>query len=438
MLLPTPLGREQPTSRTWSRYILSHRFQCGGRHVGLKTSRRHSFAIFARPGSPVSFIQCHSHYRSHSRQIKPNRRLIISPENEEISETSAGLGYVAYSAALRSTDLFLTFGNRLLSGSIEDSTLRNYTTGLRKFSAFLAKTKVGVPLPPCSTSSELRKLITQPGVIEAFICFCFREDLVSGTAGNYIDGLKFFSTDLDGAPFFPREAVILRLLDGYQKIGKRPAPLKLAIDALFLRRLVLHVDSLNLGADNILWRTLFIIAFFGCFRPSEYLISKDKLKLLSFNRVRLLENDTFEFVLHKTKNNPSGPIQQILFAPLPGDDICPVRALHSYLSVRPTFTGNSAFFIDSTGKVVSPDRFNTMLRKILRDMKIPDSRRYSAKSFRVGAASMAYSLNVPVEDIQALGRWSSLAFLYYVRAGARAIRVCKIHKALASSKKLPL
>ena len=71
-------------------------------------------------------------------------------------------------------------------------------------------------------------------------------------------------------------------------------------------------------------------------------------------------------------------------------------------------------------------------------MKIPDSRRYSAKSFRVGAASMAYSLNIPVEDIQAMGRWKSLAFLYYVRAGARAIRVCKIHKALASSKNLPL
>ena len=146
----------------------------------------------------------------------------------------------------------------------------------------------------------------------------------------------------------------------------------------------------------------------------------------------------FEFVLLKTKNNSSGPIQQILFAPLPDDDICPLRALHSYLSVRPTSKGNTAFFIDSTGKVVSPGRFNIMLRKILRDLKIPDSHRYSAKKFRVGAASMAYSLNIPVEDIQALSRWSSLAFLYYVRAGARAIRVCKIHKALASSKKIPL
>ena len=326
----------------------------------------------------------------------------------------------------------------MLSGSIEASTLRNYTTGLKKFSEFLAKTKVGVPLPPCSTSSELRKLITQPGVIESFICFCYQDDLASGTAGGYIDGLKFFSTDLDGAPFFPRETVILRLLAGYQKIGKRPAPPKLAIDALFLRRLVVHVDSLNLGADNILWRTLFIIAFFGCFRPSEYLISKDELKLLSFNRVRLTAENTFEFVLLKTKNNSSGPIQQILFAPLPDDDICPVRALHSYLSIRPTSKGSTAFFIDSTGKVVSPGRFNTMLRRILRSMKILDSHRYSAKSFRVGAASMAYSLNIPAEDIQQLGRWASLAFLYYIRAGARAIRVCKIHKVLASAKKLPL
>ena len=57
--------------------------------------------------------------------------------------------------------------------------------------------------------------------------------------------------------------------------------------------------------------------------------------------------------------------------------------------------------------------------------------RYTAKSFRIGAASMAYSLNMSVEDIQALGRWASSAFLYYARSGAWAIRVCSIHKKLA-------
>ena len=56
---------------------------------------------------------------------------------------------------------------------------------------------------------------------------------------------------------------------------------------------------------------------------------------------------------------------------------------------------------------------------------------YSAKSFRIGAASMCYSLNMSVEDIQALGRWASQAFMYYIRAGARAVRARSIQKKLA-------
>ena len=41
-------------------------------------------------------------------------------------------------------------------------------------------------------------------------------------------------------------------------------------------------------------------------------------------------------------------------------------------------------------------------------------------------------MNMSNEDIQALGRWASLAFLYYVRSGARAIRARDVQKKLAS------
>ena len=57
-----------------------------------------------------------------------------------------------------------------MNGAIEASTLRNYSAGLNKFSVFLAQTDVGVPFPSCLTSSALRSLISEPGVIESFIC----------------------------------------------------------------------------------------------------------------------------------------------------------------------------------------------------------------------------------------------------------------------------
>ena len=75
---------------------------------------------------------------------------------------------------------------------------------------------------------------------------------MAGTASNYIDALRYFATDLQGIPFFPREPVIHRLLDGYQKLVKSSAFPKLGIDALFLRRLVQHVDTMDVGRDTSL------------------------------------------------------------------------------------------------------------------------------------------------------------------------------------------
>jgi len=319
-----------------------------------------------------------------------------------------------------------------LQGSVERGSLKTYTSGLNKFVEFLSKTKIDVPPPPCSTSAQLRYFISLPGVIESFICFCFQQNLCAKSTGGYIDGLKYFSTDLDGVPFFPREPIISRLLTGFQKMGKRPGPPALGIDVILLRRIMTHVESMHLGADTALWKCMFSIAFFGAFRVSEFLVSDDKLKLLSFNRVRLVANDMVEFVLVKTKNNSSGPAQQVLFAALPGDIACPVRALLTFMSIRAMSSGTQAFFTDRLGYAVTPERFNLVLRRILTSLEVLEPERYTAKSFRVGAASMAYSLNLSVEDIQALGRWASSAFLYYVRSGARAIRVCSIHKKLAA------
>ena len=82
-------------------------------------------------------------------------------------------------AALRKSDLFLKIDGQLMGGSIELSTLSKYKSGLNKFNVFLGQSGVAFPLPSCLSSSELRSLISQPGVIEAFSCFCF-------------SGVKFF------------------------------------------------------------------------------------------------------------------------------------------------------------------------------------------------------------------------------------------------------
>ena len=60
--------------------------------------------------------------------------------------------------------------------------------------------------------------------------------------------------------------------------------------------------------DLSLFTVLFSIAYFGCFRVSEFLISTDDMKMLRLDRVVFRKDGAFEFLLFKTKNNDRGPV----------------------------------------------------------------------------------------------------------------------------------
>ena len=72
-----------------------------------------------------------------------------------------------------------------------------------------------------------------------------------------------------------------------------------------------------------------------------------------------------------------------------------------------------------------------MLRSVLRRLNFEDIMRYSAKSFRVGAASEAFSLECAPDEIKGLGRWNSDAFMGYIRSGVRAERARKTQAKLS-------
>ena len=94
------------------------------------------------------------------------------------------------------------------------------------------------------------------------------------------------------------------------------------------------------------------------------------------------------------------------------DELCPVRAVCSYVAIR----GNSpgAFFRSSDGVPLTKGRFVELVRSSLSRAGVPTAG-YSGHSFRIGAATAASQAGIPDSVIQALGRWSSSAFLRYIR-----------------------
>ena len=327
----------------------------------------------------------------------------------------------------------------MLEGSVEPSSARTYGSGLNKFLSYLSvvSIRLGIPIPSCQSSGELRTLISTRGVLEGFVAFCFQQNLGSKTADGYIDGLKYYASRLDGVPSIPGQLVVDKLLNGFTKLGKRPGPKKLGIDSHLTRKLVAELLNMKLSSyDCALWTVLFSIAFFGCFRVSEFLISRDYLKLLCPDKVVFREDNDVEFLLNKTKNNTCGPVQEVLFGALGDDPICPVSALKKFMSVRPSTSGSHPLFVNKRRIPISPKAFNAMLRLVLSRLGFDSIKRYSAKSFRVGASSEAFSLDLSPEEIKGLGRWNSDAFMVYIRSDVRAERARRTQAKLAGGRRI--
>jgi hypothetical protein len=67
----------------------------------------------------------------------------------------------------------------------------------------------------------------------------------------------------------------------------------------------------------------------------------------------------------------------------------------------------------SDGSPLTPVVVNCWLRAILSNVGIRGT--YSSHSFRIGAATTAASAGIPDHLIKTLGRWSSNAYLLYIR-----------------------
>ena len=92
--------------------------------------------------------------------------------------------------------------------------------------------------------------------------------------------------------------------------------------------------------------------------------------------------------------------------------LCPVTAILKFIEIRGDQPG--PFFIDSSRKALSKQKFVGQIREILNSLGLQQDQ-YAGHSFRIGAATTAAAAGVEDSTIQTLGRWHSAAFLQYIR-----------------------
>ena len=211
-----------------------------------------------------------------------------------------------------------------------------------------------------------------------------------------------------------------RVLAGIQRCrlqqGGTPR-IRLPITAQTLSRMKdILLPSAN--QDKLVIWAIACSAFFGFFRLGELLPSSmaefNPATSLSWGDVAVDNHDyprMVQFHLKRSKCDQFGAGSDVVVG-VTGSPLCPVSAILAYITTRGSAPG--PFFLDSRGKAALKPGFVAQIRSILSAIGIP-SHQYAGHSFRIGAATTASLAGIQDSTIQALGRWSSTAFLQYIR-----------------------
>ncbi len=116
--------------------------------------------------------------------------------------------------------------------------------------------------------------------------------------------------------------------------------------------------------------------------------------------------------LQTTHNITTVPLPYVHQSPL-----CPVKALLTMFSEFPLHNSNFPMFsilIGKTVMVVTQSQVRQALAKILGILQL-NARTYGFHTFRRSAASLAFQLQVPVQEIQSHGTWASNSVWTYIK-----------------------
>lgn len=307
--------------------------------------------------------------------------------------------------------------------SLAPSSQSTYLTGWRSFKTFLRVQNL-----PC-TSTDLPSICNFITYTHSF------RNIRSSTIQTYLAGINFFFKLAAGydCPALSHPHVSM-LLKGLLKTELRSQPKRSPLTSDLLVRCILTIRSgyISSSVDQTL-ECMFLLAFFGFLRCSEFAPTSGIFNPSRHPRLSdlsIVSSDTLCYTLRRSKTDQAGASCPIYLFRL-NSVISPYEPLAAYLSHR--YASNSTafdpLFLTETGNIATRHWFSQHFRAVLCLSGIPPIR-FSIHSFRIGAASSAARAGVSDHKIQILGRWSSRAYLSYIRHNADDLR--QAHFSLSS------
>ena len=170
---------------------------------------------------------------------------------------------------------------------------------------------------------------------------------------------------------------------------------------------------------EILYKTIFCLAYYGMLRVGEMAYSPHTIKAC---KVHVGNNkDKILLVLYtsKTHGKESKPQRiKVSAVPMKQKDtkfFCPFATVINYMSARGTYLSESEpFFIFKGKTAMKAEQIRTPTRSILEKLNL-DSSLYDVHSWRIGRTCDLYKFGYSIEQIKIMGRWKSNAVYRYLK-----------------------
>lgn len=282
-----------------------------------------------------------------------------------------------------------------------ENTAYAYSTGVNSFEKFRVKYALPLVWPPTVEQMVL------------YISWLSLQGLSHSTARLYITAIGY-QCKVYNAQDVTRNFIIQKVLEGLKRSINMREP-RLPITRNVLESIVTTLPAICSDVyESYLFCAAYCLAFAAFLRVSELAV-KSKMALgnvLSASDVVFSsEGDTVTILLRYSKNDQYGKGVSLQIKKT-GARICAYTNLSNFLHRRPRVGG--PLFCHLNGDPLTRYQFSSVLKKCLAVRQL-DYGKFTAHSFRIGAATTAAMAGYPVDIIKSAGRWRSGAYKVYLK-----------------------
>ena len=288
--------------------------------------------------------------------------------------------------------------------SIAPSSRRVYQTALNHFIRFC--NEAGLHIFP----------IYEDQII--YFAVCSARTFTYKTIKTYIAGIQFHSRISGSHVNISSMHRLYYVLRGIRRVQsqrhhRRRGPITISHLDRLLQFTSIHYPS----RDAIMLQSAFSLAFYGMLRVSEYTSpyphSFDPLQSLLREDISVVSDNIVYVYIKQSKVDVFrfGCTLRVACTKTRHCAVCALRKLLVLHEFR-----HKPLFMFADGSFLTRSRLSTILARCFGLGDI------STHSFRIGGASLAASNGLPDSVIKTLGRWSSDAFLQYLRYDDRSIQ----------------